>query len=154
MAHARWEGSHGTTIALTFLLVGFLAVAGSKASGLLQQQTTPALGLALACLLGAAGLYSIIVVLRPTVVQLDQTRLSVRQHGREDSFDLSNPFQELHVSGKPGTSGWHLALGTPDGRVVRLTSTMVDSRQLDAVVAYAQTYAVRDRVARIDRFSR
>ncbi|MBV9831974.1 MAG: hypothetical protein JOZ82_10320 [Marmoricola sp.] len=154
VTHARWTGSQSSSVALVFLIVGFLVAAGAKASGLLQQQTTPGLALALACLLGAAGLYAILVVLRPTVVELDETRLSVRRNGHEDRFDLTNPFQELQVSGKPGTSGWHLALGCPDGRMVRLTGAMVDSRQLDAVVAYAQTYAVRDRIARIDRFSR
>ena len=123
-------------------------------TGLLGRQSTPTLAVALACLLGAAGLYALLVVLRPVVVELAAPRLAVRRGERDDRFDLSSPFQDVQVSGRPGTGEWKLTLGCPDGRVVRLTSNMVDSRRLDEVVAHAQLLAARAQAARQERFNR
>jgi hypothetical protein len=154
LSHGRWRAPRRGRLAVMLLLVAFLSAAVATGTGAVQRQTTPTLALALSCLLGAAGMFAVLAVLRPTVVELDEVWLSVRGGAHHDRFDLTNPFQELGVTGTAGTSRWRLGLGCPDGRVVTITGSMVDSRRLDPVVRYAQQYADRDRTARGERFSR
>ncbi len=121
---------------------------------MITSQSTPAFAVALACLLGASVLYTALVAIRPLVVELDEVELTVRARGRYDRFNLANPFQEVAVKGKPGTGRWTLSLGCPDGRTVVVNGRMVDSRRLHEVVMYAQKFAERERLARLERFSR
>jgi hypothetical protein len=141
-------------MAVVLLLLAALTAAAATSTGVVTRQTTSALGVALTCLLAASGLYAVLVATRPTVVGLDEVWLTVRQHGRYDSFDLTNPFQDVVVVGQPGTSGWQLRLGCADGRVVKVNASMVDSHELHRVVTFAQSYADRERAARLERFSR
>jgi hypothetical protein len=154
LTHARWTTPRQGRAAVALLLLAFLAAAVAAGTGAVQAQTTPALALSLACLLGAAGMFAILAVLRPVVIELDEVWLTVRQAGYCDRFDLTNPFQELETTGRVGSGRWRLRLGCPDGRVVVVTGAMVDSRRLEPVVAYAQRYAERDRAARVLRFNR
>jgi hypothetical protein len=150
---ARWTSSRSASVAAALLLIGFLAEAAASASGLLRRQSTPALALTLGCLLGAAGVYALLVVLRPVVVELAEPWLSVHRGDRHDRFNLSSPFQEVRVSGRPGTRKWLLVLTRPGGGVVRVRHGMVDSRSLDVVVRYAQALSDREREAREERFN-
>jgi hypothetical protein len=150
----RWTSPRGANIALGLLVIGFLALAGSSASGLLAEQSTPALALTLASLLGASGLYAVLVVLRPVVVELSEPWLVVRHRDRVDTFNLASPFQEIRLEGEPGTWRWRLELGCPDGRVVRLGRRMVDSRAMDVVIGHSQVLAQLERTARMERFDR
>ena len=150
---ARWTSPRGANVAAALLLVAFLAAAVASGSGLLRRQTTPALALTLGCLLGAAGLYALLVVLRPVVVELSEPWLRVQRGALEDRFNLASPLQEMHVRGRPGTRSWRLVLGCPDGRSVRVGSRMVDSRSLDVVVGRARALAAQERAAREERFN-
>jgi len=152
--HARWTSARHANAAATLLLIGFLAVAAAAGSGLLRRQSTPALALSRGCLLGAAGLYALLVVLRPVVVVLDEPYLTVRRGDHHDRFDLASPHLRARVSGRPGSRRWLLLLDCPDGRVVRVRHRMVDSRRLDVVVGYGQAVAARERTAREIRFAR
>ncbi len=154
LRHARWRTPRSGRAAIGLLLVAVLLSAFAIGSGLLDQQSTPTLALALTCLLAASGLYAILVATSPTVVELDEAVLTVRHRGRTDRFELTRPYQDLRVSGQPGTAKWLLCLGTPDGRTVVLTGNMVDSQRLAPVVTYAQEYAERSREAREERFTR
>jgi hypothetical protein len=150
---ARWTSSRGANVAAALLLVGFLAAAVASGSGLLRRQSTPTLALTLGCLLGAAGVYALLVVLRPVVVELAEQWLMVQRGTRQDRFNLASPFQAVQVSGRPGSRRWRLVLGSPDGRAVRVRHGMVDSRSLDVVVGYAQAIAAHERAARVERFN-
>jgi hypothetical protein len=154
LRHARWRTPRSGRAAIGLLLVAVVLAAFAIGSGLLDQQSTPTLALALTCLLAASGLYAILVATTPTVVQLDEAVLTVRHHGRTDRFELNRPYQDVRVSGQPGTAKWLLCLGCPDGRTVVLTGSMVDSQRLAPVVSYAQEYAQRGRDAREERFNR
>lgn len=151
---AKWTTPRSGVLALVVLLVSAVAVAVTTGSGLLEGQTTPTLVIALALALAASGINAILVAVRPSVVEIDEAWLTVRHRGQRDRFDLTSPHQEIAVSGRPGTASWALALGSPSGRIVTVTGTMVDSQALHAVVAHAQLYAERDRAARRERFNR
>jgi hypothetical protein len=115
--HARWSSARRANLAAAFLLVGFLAAAVATGSGLLWRQSTPTLALTLACLLGAAGVYALLVVLRPVVVELAEPWLSVQRGSRFERFNLASPFQELHVSGRArARGGWSSAVPTVGAR--------------------------------------
>ena len=154
LRHARWSTPRNGRAAIALLLVAALFAAVASGSGLLDRQSTPTLALALSCLLAASGLYAILVATTPTVVRLDEATLTVRHRGRTDTFDLTRPYQDVLVSGEPGTARWAMRLGCPDGHVVVVNGPMVDSRKLAPVVAHAQEYAQRGRDAREERFSR
>lgn len=154
ITQGRWSTARSARSAVVLLFVASLAAAIATGAGVMTTRSTSDLTVALTCLLAASGLYAVLVALRPTVIELDEVWLTVRDQGHVDMFDLTNPFQEIAVSGAPGTSRWRLVLGCPDRRTVAITGRMVDSRRLDVVVRYAQRYAERDRVARIDRFAR
>lgn len=151
---ARWTSPRHANAAAALLLIGFLAAAAASGSGLLRRQSTPTLALSLACLLGAAGVYALLVVLRPVVVELAEPWLTVRRGMHHDRFDLASPHLRVRVSGRPGSRRWLLLLDCPDGRVVRVRHRMVDSRRLDVVVGYGQAVAARERAAREIRFAR
>jgi hypothetical protein len=151
---ARWTSPRHTYVATALLLIGFLAAAVASGSGLLRGQSTPTLALTLGCVLGAAGLFAVLVVLRPVVVELSEPWLVVRRNGRHDRFNLASPFLGMRVSGRPGSRKWGLVLDCPDGRTVRVSNAMVDSRKLDVVVTYGRAVATLERVARDERFSR
>jgi hypothetical protein len=154
LRHARWRAPHSSRIAIALLLAGAVLASVAIGTGLLEEQSTPTLALALSCLLAASGLYAILVATTPTVVQLDEVTLTVHHRAHTDSFDLTHPYEDVQVSGKPGTAKWVLRLGCPDGRTVVVNGRMVDSRRLAPVVAYAQEYAQRGRDARQERFNR
>jgi hypothetical protein len=154
LRHARWRAPHHSRIAVAMLLAAAVAASVVIGTGLLEQQSTPTLGLALSCLLAASGLYAILVATTPTVVTLDEVTLTVRHRGRTDSFDLTHPYEDVQVSGKPGTAKWVMRLGCPDGHTIVVNGRMVDSRRLAPAVAYAQEYAQRGRDAREERFNR
>ena len=154
LRQARWRAPRNGRYAIALLLVAALFAAGATGSGLLDRQSTPLLAIALSCLLAASGLYAILVATTPTIVQLDEVTLTVRHRGRTDRFDLTRPYEDVQVSGEPGTSKWRMRLGCPDGHSVIVTGAMVDSRRLAPVVAYAQEYAQRGRDAREERFTR
>ena len=153
LRHARWRTPRNGRVAVAMLLVGALLAAVATGTDLLERQSTPTLALALSCLLAASGLYAILVATTPTIVELDEVVLTVRHHARTDSFDLTHPYEDVQVSGEPGTAKWVLRLGCPDGHTVAVNGTMVDSRRLAPVVAYAQEYAQRGRDAREERFN-
>jgi hypothetical protein len=153
LRHARWRTPRNGRVAVAMLLVGALCAAVVTGTDLLDRQSTPTLALALSCLLAASGLYAILVATTPTIVELDEVALSVRHRGRTDTFVLTRPYEDVQVSGQPGTAKWTLRLGCPDGRTVIVKGTMVDSRRLAPVVAYAQEYAQRGRDAREARFN-
>jgi hypothetical protein len=154
LRHARWRTPRNGRVAVALLLVGALFAAVATGTDLLERQSTPTLALALSCLLAASGLYAILVATTPTIVELDEVVLAVRHHARTDTFDLTHPYEDVQVGGEPGTAKWTLRLGCPDGRTVVVNGTMVDSRRLAPVVAYAQEYAQRGRDAREERFNR
>jgi hypothetical protein len=154
LRHARWRAPHHSRIAVAMLLLAAVAASAVIGTGLLEEQSTPTLGLALSCLLAASGLYAILVATTPTIVQLDEVTLTVRHRGRTDSFDLTHPYEDVQVTGKPGTAKWVMRLGCPDGHTIVVNGRMVDSRALAPVVAYAQRYAQRGRDAREERFNR
>jgi hypothetical protein len=154
LRHARWRTPRSGRIAVAMLLVCAVLAAVVTSTGLLDQQSTPALALALSCFLAASGFYAILVATTPTIVQLDDVILTVRHHARTDTFNLTHPYEDVQVSGKPGTAKWVMRLGCPDGRTVVVNGAMVDSRRLAPVVEYAQEYAQRGRDAREERFNR
>jgi hypothetical protein len=154
LLHARWRARHSSRIAVALLLAGAVLASVAIGTGLLEEQSTPTLALALSCLLTASGLYAILVATTPAVVELDGVTLTVRDRAHTDSFELTHPYEDVHVSGKPGTAKWVMRLGCPDGRTVVVNGRMVDSRRLAPVVAHAQEYAQRGRDAREERFNR
>jgi hypothetical protein len=154
LRHARWRAPHNSRIAIAMLLVGAVLTSVVIGTGLLEEQSTPTLALALSCLLAASGLYAILVATTPTIVQLDEVTLTVHNRTRTDTFELTHPYEDVQVSGEPGTAKWVMRLGCPDGRTIVVNGRMVDSRRLAPVVAYAQEYAQRGRDAREERFSR
>jgi hypothetical protein len=139
---------------MSLLLIASLIVTIGAGALMLREQTADSAILVSICAVVSAGIWALMAVTRPMVVDLNGQMLTVRHHGSTDVFNLADPFQSVEIRGALGSPSWALELGRDDGSTVVVGSRAVPPAELHHVVTYHRQKAAQRRTQRETNFGR
>lgn len=138
---AHWKGAR----IVRRTLGGVLALTGAAAvtTGALSvvEHSSDLLTTFGVCALGAVGTWGVMGSMKPMTVDLKGPMLTVHHHNISETFDLSHPFQVVHLRGAVDSPSWALTLVREDGTELVVGPHTVPPEEMSPIVAHYRTRA-------------
>lgn len=133
---AHWKGARlgrrtlGTVLAVA---LGATVVTGALT---VVEHSGDLLNLFGVCALATVGTWGLLGSVRPMRVDLRGPMLTVHHHNLSETFDLSHPFQVVHMRGSASSRKWSLTLVRDDGTDLVIGPRTVAPREMQPIVAH------------------
>ncbi len=148
---AHWKGTRLGRRTLGSVLA--VASAAALVTGVLTvlEHSADLLTLFGVCALAAVGTWGLMGSMKPMTVDLKGPMLTVHHHNTSETFDLSHPFQVVHIRGAVDSPTWTLTLVRDDGTDLAVGARSVPPAEMHPIVMHYRARAeerLRDRKRR------